>query len=296
MKILISGSSGLVGTALISYLEVQGHEIFRLVRKKDEQSDHAIFFDPSNLAQFENMDAVVNLSGENIASGRWTEEKKKKILESRVSTTRTLCDTLKLLKSPPKVLINASAIGFYGDRAGEELTEDSTPGSNFLSAVCKNWENATEPLKTTGIRVVLLRFGAVLSANGGALAKMLIPFKLCLGGVIGSGNQYFSFIALDDLTRVILFAIEKDELRGPVNAVTPNPVINRVYTKVLGGVLNRPTFFAVPKIVARLAFGQMADELLLASQKVYPKHLINAGFHFDYPTIQETLEHCLEKT
>jgi len=296
MKILISGSSGLVGTALISYLEVQGHEIFRLVRKKDEQSDHAIFFDPSNLAQFENMDAVVNLSGENIASGRWTEEKKKKILESRVSTTRTLCDILKLLKSPPKVLINASAIGFYGDRADEQLTEDSTPGSNFLSAVCKNWENATETLKTTGIRVVLLRFGAVLSANGGALAKMLIPFKLCLGGVIGSGNQYFSFIALDDLTRVILFAIEKDELRGPVNAVTPNPVTNRVYTKVLGGVLNRPTFFAVPKIVARLAFGQMADELLLASQKVYPNRLINAGFHFDYPTIQETLEHCLERT
>lgn len=299
MRILISGSSGFVGTELIKYLELHGHEVFRLVRNKNKLSDHAIFFDPassalpSNLEPFEKMDAVINLSGENIADGRWSEEKKKRILDSRVSTTKALCNILKVVKNPPKVLVNASAIGFYGDRGDEELTEDSLPGTNFLSQVCKAWESETESLKATGIRVVLLRFGAVLSPEGGALAKMLLPFKLCLGGNLGSGDQYFSFIALDDLTRVILFAVETDSLNGPVNAVTPHPIQNKAYTKALGNVLKRPTIFPVPAFAARLAFGQMADELLLASQKVYPKKLLAAAFKFDYPTIQDTLKHYL---
>lgn len=283
MRILISGSSGLVGTALCQYLESLGHEIFKLARDKTKIRDDF----------YENMDAVINLSGENIASGRWTEEKKKKILDSRVQNTTALCNTLKSLKNPPKVLINASAIGYYGDRGDEELTEGSLPGTNFLAQVCKDWESATKVLSQTAIRVVLLRTGAVLTQTSGALGKMLIPFKLGLGGVIGTGKQYFSFIDLDDLTRIILFAIENESIKGPINAVTPYPVTNLEFTVTLGKILHRPTFFSVPAFVARFAFGQMADEVLLASQKVYPKCLQDAGFKFSYPTIKDTLNHCL---
>lgn len=283
MRILISGSSGLVGTALCEYLESQGHEIFKLPRDKSQIRDDF----------YENKDAVINLSGENIASGRWTEEKKKKILDSRVQNTSALCNILKSLKNPPKVLINASAIGYYGDRADQELNEASQAGTNFLAEVCKEWESATKILNQTVIRVVLLRTGAVLTQTGGALAKMLTPFKLCLGGVLGTGKQYFSFIDLDDLTRVILFAINNENIKGPINAVTPFPVTNKEFTTALGNILHRPTFFSVPAFVARIAFGQMADEVLLASQRVYPKCLQDAGFKFTYPTLQDTLHHCL---
>lgn len=285
MRILISGSSGLVGTTLCQYLESHGHEIFKLPRDKT----------PILQDFYENMDAVINLSGENIASGRWTEEKKKKILNSRVQSTTALCQILMRLKHPPKVLVNASAIGYYGDKADEHLTEESSAGTNFLAQVCKEWESATQILSQTSIRVVLLRTGAVLTSKGGALAKMLMPFKLGLGGVIGTGKQYFSFIDLDDLIRIILFAIENESIKGPINAVTPYPVTNRDFTATLGNILHRPTFFSVPAFAARLVFGQMAEEVLLASQKVYPKRLQEFGFNFNYPTIKDTLNHSLRQ-
>lgn len=301
MRILISGSSGLVGTALCQALKNKGHQVIRLVRDKSKVSDDAIFWDPENegwdssysLPKFENMDAVVNLSGENIA-GRWTDDKKNKIKSSRVKSTKTLSHILSSLKNPPEVLINGSAIGFYGDRGEELLTEESAPGDNFLSNVCQDWERAAvENLIKTKIRVVLLRTGMVLSTKGGGLATMLTPFKFGLGGVLGNGHQYMSFISLDDLVNIIIFLIENKQIIGPVNAVTPHPITNQEFTKTLGKVLHRPTILAVPKFLPSLIFGQMADDLLFASQKVYPKKLANAGFHFKYPTIESALTHEL---
>jgi len=301
MRILISGSSGLVGTALCQALKNKGHQVIRLVRDKSKVSDDAIFWDPENegwdssysLPKFENMDAVVNLSGENIA-GRWTDDKKNKIKSSRVKSTKILSHILSSLKNPPEVLINGSAIGFYGDRGEELLTEESAPGDNFLSNVCQDWERAAvENLIKTKIRVVLLRTGMVLSTKGGGLATMLTPFKFGLGGVLGNGHQYMSFISLDDLVNIIIFLIENKQIIGPVNAVTPYPITNQEFTKTLGKVLHRPTILAVPKFFPSLIFGQMADDLLFASQKVYPKKLANAGFHFNYPTIESALKHEL---
>lgn len=301
MRILISGSSGLVGTALCQALKNKGHQVIRLVRDKSKVSDDAIFWDPENegwdssysLPKFENMDAVVNLSGENIA-GRWTDDKKNKIKSSRVKSTKTLSHILSSLKNPPEVLINGSAIGFYGDRGEELLTEESAPGDNFLSNVCQDWERAAvENLIKTKIRVVLLRTGMVLSTKGGGLATMLTPFKFGLGGVLGNGHQYMSFISLDDLVNIIIFLIENKQIIGPVNAVTPHPITNQEFTKTLGKVLHRPTILAVPKFLPSLIFGQMADDLLFASQKVYPKKLANAGYHFNYPTIESALKHEL---
>jgi hypothetical protein len=297
MKILIAGASGFVGKSLCQFLETKDHEVFKLVRDQKDVSENAILWNPENESissaeKCENMDAAINLSGENIATGRWNDEKKTKILNSRVKSTTTLCKILSSLKHPPKVLINASAIGFYGDRGDEILTEDSHAGINFLSGVCLQWEAATRLLSQTSIRVVCLRTGAVLSQDGGALSKILIAFKIGLGGKLGSGKQYFSFIDLTDLTRIILFAIENEKLAGAINAVTPHPVTNEEFTKTLGGILHRPTFFNVPAFAARLGFGQMADELVLASERVIPKKLMDAGFKFDYPTIEDTLNHC----
>lgn len=301
MRILIAGSSGLVGKALVHTLREKGHEVFTLVRDKSKTSDHAIFWDPENeswesnfsLPLFEKMDAVINLAGENIA-GRWTDEKKNKILTSRIKATKTLCHILSSLKYPPEVLINASAIGFYGDRGEETLTEESSSGTNFLASVCKSWESAaTDLLHKTKIRIVLLRTGAVLSAKGGALATMLTPFKLGLGGNIGSGNQYFSFIDIDDLVNSILFIIENEKIKGPINAVSPYPIKNKDLTRALGDALHRPTILNVPKFIPTLIFGEMAEELLYSSQRVYPKKLLEAGFHFNYPTISDVLSHEL---
>jgi len=287
MKVLMIGASGLVGTALFEDLQKKGDTVFRLSR--DSKTREL----PSDPAHYENMDAVVNLAGENIASGRWTATKKQKILESRVLTTKTLCQILSSLKNPPKVLINASAVGFYGDRGDELLTEDSSAGNNFLADVCQKWEAAASVLDPSKTRVVLLRTGTVLSAKGGALAKMLPAFKLGIGGMLGSGKQYFSFITLSDLCKVILFAIENQDLGGVINAVTPYPINNKEFTKTLGTLLHRPTFFKIPAFAIRLLFGEMGNELLLSSTRAYPAQLLSAGFHFDYPTIHEALQSCL---
>jgi uncharacterized protein (TIGR01777 family) len=297
MKILISGSHGLVGTALIQALESEGYDIFRLVRYAPH-SETEIEWSPDRysiaLARLEGFDAVVHLAGESIAEGRWTDEKKKRIRESRVKGTRLLGDALANLSQPPKTFVCASAIGYYGDRGDELLTEKSAPGKDFLSDVCVEWEKATALASEKGIRVVNCRFGIILDAKGGALKKMLPPFRMGVGGKIGSGKQWMSWIALDDVVRGIKFALANDSIRGPVNFVAPAPVTNARFTKTLGKVLSRPTLFPIPAFGVRLLFGEMADALLLSSQRVAPTVLQTSNFLFQYSQLDSALRQVLK--
>jgi uncharacterized protein (TIGR01777 family) len=299
MKILISGSHGLVGTALIKALETDGHEIFRLVRHYPN-TENEIEWSPDRysiqLARIEGFDAVVNLAGESIAEGRWTDEKKRRIRESRVKGTKLLGDALANLTSRPKTFICASAIGYYGNRGDETLTETSAPGDDFLAEVCVEWEKATALATEKGIRVVNTRFGVILDANGGALAKMLPPFRMGIGGKIGSGKQWMSWIALDDVVGALKFALANETLSGPVNFVAPNPVTNSEFTKTLGKVLSRPTLFPIPVFGVRLLFGEMADALLLSSQRVAPERLKQAGYEFEYSNLEPAMSHVLAKS
>lgn len=289
MKVLISGSSGLIGKALVSYLRDEGFHVTRLVRTQKELSDDSVLLS-SNLEGF---DVVINLAGENIASGRWTKEKKESIYNSRIHVTQKLSNAILSLKNPPKVFLNASAMGYYGSRGDEVLTESSGSGEGFLAKVCKDWEESTQQLQNAGIRVVLMRFGMVLSKEGGALAKMQTPFKLGVGGVLGSGDQYISWILLEELRRVILFAISEKTLTGAINVDTPNPVTNREFTKALGAVYNKPTFMSVPAAMVKLIFGEMGQEMLLSSTRMQPQKLLEAGFKFVYPHIESALKHAL---
>jgi uncharacterized protein len=297
MRLLISGSHGLVGTALIQALESESHDIFRLVRYAPH-SETEIEWSPERysiaLARLEGFDAVVHLAGESIAEGRWTDEKKKRIRESRVKGTRLLGDALANLTSPPKTFVCASAIGYYGDRGDELLTETSAPGKDFLSEVCVEWEQATALASEKGIRVVNCRFGIILDAKGGALKKMLPPFRMGVGGKIGSGKQWMSWIALDDVVRGIKFALANDSIRGPVNFVAPAPVTNARFTKTLGKVLSRPTLFPIPAFGVRLLFGEMADALLLSSQRVAPTVLQTSNFLFQYSQLDSALRQVLK--
>ena len=235
------------------------------------------------------MDQVVHLAGENIADGRWTTSKKNSILQSRIQSTRLLCNALAQLSQPPQVLVSASATGFYGDRGEEVLTEESSRGSGFLAEVCQAWEENTEPARKAGIRCVQLRIGVVLSPEGGALAKMLPPFRLGLGGRIGSGEQYVSWITLADLLLVIDHCLATMSLSGPVNAVAPQPITNREFTRALGDALGRSTHFPFPRVVAKLVFGEMAEATLLASTRVQPSKLLASGFQFTSPAIADAL-------
>lgn len=295
-SVLISGASGLVGRALCSELERRGQTATRLVRKTPASNEVA--WDPAagtiDAASIE-ADAVVHLAGENIAEGRWTRSKMAAIRESRVRGTRLLAESLAALETPPKALVSASAVGFYGDRGNEVMTESSTPGSGFLADVCREWERATEPAELAGIRVVHLRIGVVLSREGGALKKMLLPFQLGAGGRLGSGKQYMSWILLDDLVGAVCRAVDDDTLSGAVNATAPEPVTNAEYTRALGRVLGRPTFAAMPAFAARLALGKMADELLLASIRVEPEVLDRIGFEFRAPDVETALRIALGK-
>ncbi|HEX2522573.1 MAG TPA: TIGR01777 family oxidoreductase [Terriglobia bacterium] len=296
MKILISGSTGLVGSALVPSLQSNGHEVVRLVRSSNSGAG-SITWNPMSgqlsAASLEGIDAAVHLAGENIAARRWTPAQKTLIRESRVVGTRLLAETLAKLKAPPKTLVCASAIGFYGDRSDQRLNEDSPPGTGFLADTCRDWEAAAKPAADRGIRVVHLRTGIVLASQGGALAKMLTPFRLGIAGIIGDGQQYMSWISLDDLVAAISFALSGQTLRGPVNAVAPNAVTNHEFTKTLGRVLRRPTVFPMPAFAARLAFGEMAEGLLLASTRVEPKRLMDTGFRFRFPELEGALVHAI---
>jgi uncharacterized protein (TIGR01777 family) len=297
MIIAITGSSGLVGTALIAALEGDGHLIRPVVRRAPRPGANEFRWDPNNgtidAAEFANVDAVVHLAGENIAAHRWTASFKNKILTSRIGSTELLCKTLAGLASKPTVLISASAIGYYGNRGDELLDESASPGKGFLAQVCQQWEAATFPARDADIRIVNLRIGFVLSKEGGGLAKMLTPFRLGLGGVFGSGNQFMSWIALDDLVRVLQFTLSAAALAGPVNAVAPTPVTNRQFTKTLGSILRRPTIFPMPAFAAKLAFGEMADDMLLGGARVESRALQNARFEFLYPQLEAALRHIL---
>jgi len=298
MRVLITGASGLIGSSLILYLTTRGHSIVRLVRYGKSAAD-AIPWNPArreiDCASLEGFDAVVHLAGENIAGARWTAEQKQKIRDSRVGPTQLLCESLATLQQPPKVLIAASAIGYYGDRGGEVLDEQSKPGAGFLPDVCRAWEDATELAVAKSIRVIHLRIGLVLSPKGGALAKMLPPFRMGLGGVLGSGRQYMSWIAMDDLIGAIHHCLMTEGLSGPVLAVSPHPVTNREFTKALGRVLSRPTLFPLPAFVLRVALGEMADALLLASGRATPARLISSGYPFLFPELEPALRHVLGK-
>lgn len=297
MIVAVTGSTGLVGTALADSLEAAGHVVRRVVRRPARAGQHEIRWDPTagqiDTTALAGVDGVVHLAGESLAAHRWTEAFKAEIRDSRVRGTRLLCDALAGLSTKPGVLVSASAVGYYGDRGEETVDESSAPGTGFLADVCREWEAATQSARDAGIRVVNLRLGVVLSPHGGALAQMLTPFKLGVGGVIGSGRQYLSWISIDDLVSAIQFALRTESLSGPVNAATPHPVANREFTKTLGGVLGRPTVFPMPAFAARLAFGEMADEMLLGGVRVEPRALSTAGFAFQYPELESALRHLL---
>lgn len=294
MKIAVSGASGFVGSHIVKHLTQEGHEVLLLVRGKAGVGQ--VIWDPEkgdlDARRLEGIDAVINLSGENVA-GRWTASKKRAILQSRVQATRTWVAAVKGLATPPKVFINASAVGYYGDGGKKIFSESSPKGNGFLADVCQQWEEELDGLKNLPVRVVPLRFGVILSAEGGALSKMLLPFKLGLGGIIGSGEQYMGWIDIEDVVRIISHVLSTDSLEGPINVVAPTPVTNREFTKALGLQLHRPTILPMPAFAARLVFGEMADEMLLSSIRVSSKKLEPSGFVYKFPTLETSFEHLL---
>ena len=292
-RILISGASGLIGSALVGSFS-PGHEVVRLVRRPPHSANQ-IAWDPLRpLAPklVSGFDAVIHLSGESV-DGRWTPLKKRRIRDSRVVSSENLARALALAEIQPSVFISASAIGYYGDRRDEVLTEASPAGQGFLAAVCREWESVTEPASRAGIRVVHLRTGIVLSPRGGALRQMLVPFRWGLGGRIGSGRQWWSWIHIEDLVAAVFAILENRDLRGAVNLVSPNPVPNAEFSRTLARILGRPAIFPVPELVLRLAFGEFANEGLLASARVLPERLRQAGFGFRYPALEMALKHLL---
>jgi uncharacterized protein (TIGR01777 family) len=297
MKILISGASGLTGKALARRLRQQGNSVARLVRPGAKASPGDIAWEPMSAtidtAAMEGVDAVVHLSGASIAQGRWTPARKAILRSSRIDTTRVLVDALASLRRKPRVFVSASAIGCYGDRGDEVLTESSTIGTDFLSLLVRDWEAEATRAEMSGIRTVLLRFGVILSAEGGALPQMLLPFKFGLGGRLGSGKQWMSWIALEDAAGIICSAIANEKLTGPVNAVSPSPLTNAEFTRIAATVLHRRAIFAAPAFVLRIALGEMADALLLASQRVIPERSLDASYAFRFPELEPALRAIL---
>lgn len=302
MKILISGSSGLIGSALVPLLSSAGHELSALVRGRGNPAVSSIPWQPGlpvtggpgqlDLAALEGFEAVIHLAGEKIA-GRWSPEKKERIRNSRVQGTRHLCEALERLERPPRVLLCASACGIYGDRGDEPLTEESGHGKGFLADVVRQWEAATDPASRAGIRVVNLRFAMVLSPRGDPLAAMLPLFRLGLGGPLGGGRQFTSWVAIDDVTGAIAHALDTGTLSGPVNIATPHPVRNAEFAAILGRVLHRPALLPAPAFALRLLFGSLADEVLLASQRLVPERLQASGYLFRHPDLFPALNHLL---
>ncbi|MFZ0731811.1 MAG: TIGR01777 family oxidoreductase [Candidatus Sulfotelmatobacter sp.] len=297
-RILVSGTSGMVGSALVSSLKSGGARIARLSRPgaRSDPNNELIPWNPAQPVETEwvsGFDAVVHLAGESVF-GRWTEEKKGRIRHSRIPATANLARALAQAKMKPRAFLCASAIGYYGNRSDEVLNEESAPGSGFAADLARDWEEATKPAADSGIRTVRTRIGIVLASRAGALAQMLPAFKAGVGGRVGSGKQWMSWIDLDDVVGAIQHILRTDALAGPVNLVAPNPVTNIEFTKTLASVLHRPALFPVPAFVLRLAFGEMADELLLASDRVQPKRLLDSSYTFQFPTLRESLENTLK--
>src|SRR3984957_8753247 len=301
-RILVSGVSGPIGAALLPLLRAAGYSVVRLVRgvatggaQGFAQNDAQIAWDPARPISSDaisGFDAVIHLAGESII-GRWTPEKKQKIRESRVAGTSNLAQALANAKVKPRVFISSSAIGYYGDRGDEILKEESAAGTGFLPDVCREWEVATEAAAKAGIRTVQIRTGVVLSAVGGALAKMLMPFRLGLGGTVGSGLHCMSWIDVQDMVGVIQYIVKTDQLRGPVNLVAPTPVRNAEFTKTLASVLSRPAIFPMPAFVVKLVFGEMGETVLLGSQRVEPAQLVASGYSFRFRELLDSLKATL---
>ena len=293
MKVAITGASGLVGSALLNALGSDGHRIVRLVRPGGTVLADDVRWNPAagelDAATLEGCDAVVNLAGASIGEGRWSEARKKILRDSRVDSTRALVSGLARLNHKPQVLVAASAVGYYGDRGDEVLSEASGPGDDFLAKLACEWEAEARRAEASGIRTVILRFGMILSAHGGALPRMLMPFRMGVGGRLGSGKQWMSWLTLGEAADLIRYAIEHAELRGPVNAVSPNPVRNAEFTRVLACVLRRPALFPAPAFALRLMLGEMADALLLSSQRVAPRKLEAIGYSFRNPNLEAAL-------
>lgn len=295
-RVLVSGASGLIGSALIPALESRGSEVTRLVRAR-ESREGQLAWDPARAPRSDlvsGFDAVIHLAGEPVAA-RWTKAKKKRILDSRILGTAHLCEALAHALKPPRVLISASAIGYYGDRGDVVLREDSPSGGGFLPEVCRQWEAATKQAAEAGIRTIQILIGVVLAAQGGALKKMLPPFRMGLGAQIGNGRQWMSWIHLRDLVGAILHVLDSDAVQGPVNAVAPEPVRNAEFTRTLARVLSRPAIFRIPGFAVRLIFGEMGDGVLLASQRVEPARLMATGYQFKYRELQGALGNVLGK-
>jgi uncharacterized protein (TIGR01777 family) len=298
-RIVVTGSTGLVGTRLVAELARAGAQVVRAVRRPVSDPHGELFWDPAggkiDGEQLAGADAVVHLAGENIAGGRWTPAFKQRIRDSRTKSTRLLSETIASLADKPRTFVCASAIGYYGDRGDEVLTEPSPPADDFLADVCREWEAACLPARDAGVRVANTRIGVVLSPQGGALKKMLTPFKLGAGGRLGSGRQYMSWVALDDVVEAIGFILATPTVYGPANLTAPNPVTNLDFTKTLGSVLSRPTIFPLPAFAARLIFGEAADALLLSSTRALPQTLEQAGYQFRYPELEPALRHLLQR-
>ena len=298
MKIAISGASGLLGSEVSEYLLKEGHTVLRLVRKKPDSEDE-IHWNPINGSiekeKLENVNAIINFSGKNIGLGRWTDKRKKVLFDSRIDSTRLLAETIAELKNPPHTFLSSSAVGYYGDGGSTLLNEGAEPGKGFLSELCVKWEKATESAMKAGIRVIQMRSGVVLSSKGGALKKMLPAFSMGIGGRLGSGKQYFSWIVIDDFVRAVYHLLISDSIQAPVNINSPEVVTNNEFTKILGKVIHRPTVLPVPGFVLKGLLGQVAEELLLSSSYAVPQILLGSGFEFKYPRLEDALRFTLNK-
>lgn len=292
-KVLITGANGLVGTALSSHLNQHGYTVLPMIRPQSKYEGEAVRWEPSkqviDLEALQGVDAVVHLSGESIASGRWNDAKKQRIRDSRVDVTRFLAESLCKLDPKPKTLLCASAVGYYGDRSDEVLDETSAAGEGFLPDVCQEWEAAADAARQNGIRVVHLRFGVILSKDGGALKQMLTPFKMGVAGILGSGKQYMPWVSLHDVVHIIRYCTEHEKISGAVNVTAPNPVTNYEFTKTLGRVLSRPTVLPAPAFGLKLLMGEMAEALLLSSTRAVPKKLLDCEYEFKDGDLYQTL-------